>query len=271
VTGDAEAPHVSVLMPVRNGMPFIRAALDSLLAVNTVPFEILVQDAESDDMTVQYLSDLHDPRVGVVSEPDAGQADALNRALLRASGDWILWLNADDVVETSAFVTIARALKTATADVVYGDFALIDRSGGRLRRYFCPSHIDRRSLLTRGVRIFSGSMFIRRRALIDAGSFDPSFNYCMDYELFVRLADRASFKHVPIMLGSLRLHDRSKSISRPWAFLREARRVQRMYGGSAGVSRSSMAVDNARMAVLLAASPLRYSRLWSRIRKTKRL
>lgn len=262
---------ISVLLPVRNGMPFVESAVSTALSCDRIA-EVVVQDAGSDDGTSDLLATLGDERVSVVSEPDCGQADALNRALARASQPWLLWLNADDIIVPDAVARLADGARSTEADVVYGDFDLVRLDGSLIRRYTAPRSVDAEKVYATGTRIFSGSMLVRRDVLSRLGAFDPKLSYCMDYDLLLRLALTSSFAYVPGVVAALRMHPGSKSIVHPWAFLREHRQVQRRYRYHfAAATRARAQFANAHMAVLLATTRLRFSRPYSALRRSKRL
>src|SRR5919106_662562 len=86
---------ISVLTPSRGYGRFIADAIESAKQQVGVTVQHVVQDAGSDDGTLDILWSYGDA-VDWTSEPDSGQSDALNRALGRATGDWIAWLNADE-------------------------------------------------------------------------------------------------------------------------------------------------------------------------------
>src|SRR4051812_29881963 len=91
-------PQISVIMPSFNSGPFLREAMTSVLSGPGPTRELVIQDAQSDDGTREVVDSFNDPRIRLVSEPDNGQADAINRAVNRSRGEWILWLNADDAL-----------------------------------------------------------------------------------------------------------------------------------------------------------------------------
>ena len=86
----------SLAMPTRNMASHIGAAATSILSQADVDVELLVQDACSTDTTSDVLAAIGDERLTIVREPDQGQPDAINRALSRATGEILGWLNADD-------------------------------------------------------------------------------------------------------------------------------------------------------------------------------
>jgi glycosyltransferase involved in cell wall biosynthesis len=263
-------PLLSVLVPVRDGERFIGEALRSVLACDA-DIEVLVQDGCSTDRTADVVASIGDKRVSFVSESDEGQADALNRALQRARGQWILWLNADDLIDPRAVERLLPTLATTSADLVYGDFAIINAEGGLIRQYTCPPSWSQRDLLTRGMRVFSGSIVMRRRFLLDEQGFDEHWQYCMDYELLVRASPRLRAQYAPGVVGSFRLHAKSKSIDSPWRFVREYREIHARYRQVHWWDRMAAAVERGRITVFTLTAPLRYSQIWSRVRRVKAL
>lgn len=260
---------VSVITPSFNAMPFVGDAIRSALANDSV-VEVIVQDGGSTDGTLDVLSAVRDPRLRLISEADTGQAEALNRACTRATGDWLLWLNADDLL-AGASVDVVSHLLDDQHDLVYGDFALIDAHGEQIRRYHSPSSLTERELLVRGTRVFSGSILARRELHAALGGFDESLARCMDYEWLIRASRIARARHAPVVVGLLRVHDAAKSSRDAWQFLREHRAVQRRHLPQPPRVRMAMYANNARMAALIASTPLRYSSLWRRLRPEKNL
>lgn len=251
-------------------MPFIEGAVSTALACQDVA-EIVVQDAKSTDGTTDALARLADERILVVTEPDSGQADALNRALARASQPWLLWLNADDIVIPDAIARLAATTRTTDADVIYGDFCLIRDDGSIMRTQRAPASVDALDLFVSGTSIFSGSMLIKSNVLSHLGGFDEGLSYCMDYDLLLRLALTHSFRYVPGVAAALRMHASSKSFSEPWGFLTEHRRVQRRYRSHFTTGASARAhLGTARMTALLATTRVRYSRPYSALRQKAR-
>ena len=220
MTPASEAPaattvRISVIVPSYNAGPFLREALTSALDKTPPPHEVLVQDGGSTDDTVAILRSFGE-RVSWVSAHDGGQSDALNKALARSSGDVIVWLNADDMILPGAFAAATAAL---TADpglqFVYGDFDIIDGTGGLIRSYRSNEYSWDR-VYSRGCYIFSGSLFIRRKALAELGGYDASLQACMDLDLLLRLRDVGPSAHLGRTIAQFRMHGASKSSTIAW-------------------------------------------------------
>src|SRR5713101_2181320 len=118
----APYPKISVVIPCFNARSTVEETLRSVLSQDAKAYEVIVQDGGSNDGTLEILH-RYGGDISYVSEPDAGQSDALNRAIQRANGDIIGWLNADDIYTPGAFRLVADAfIQYPSADLVYGDF-----------------------------------------------------------------------------------------------------------------------------------------------------
>jgi glycosyltransferase involved in cell wall biosynthesis len=262
-------PDLSIIIPCYNAGSFLREAVESALQGSRV--EVIIQDSLSDGETLQVLQGYEeDPRVIVVREKDFGQADALNRALRRASGGWIGWLNADDLYTDGAVKAVLEAIDTAqTQDcsVLYGDWNLVDRDGKVLRAYRVGAWNWSR-ILRRGCYMFSGATFIRKKDLEEVGGLDSSLHFCMDLDLFLRLGPAIQARKIQMPLGALRIHGRSKTSTRGYEFIGEAFRVRRRHGQ--GVLEQVIAYRAYCIAMIyVIAQPIRFSKPYSRLRPTK--
>jgi|BarGraIncu00421A_1022006.scaffolds.fasta_scaffold27423_1 glycosyltransferase involved in cell wall biosynthesis len=259
----AASPRISVIVPSYNSGAFLRQALVSALDQVPPPYEVIVQDGRSTDGTLEVLRTFGD-RVAWVAAPDKGQTDALNKALARATGDVILWLNADDVILPGAIAAASAAFTTdASLQFAYGDFDIIDSAGTLMRRYQSSEYSWER-VYARGCYIFSGSLFIRRQALAEIGGYDASLLACMDFDLLLRLNAAGRSRHLGRTIGQFRMHDASKSSTIGLVFLREAFRVRRRYARRSPRRWLVALWATARSGLMEATAPLRYSPRWPR-------
>jgi glycosyltransferase involved in cell wall biosynthesis len=223
-------PAVSVLVPSFNSGDYLALALRSALDQEDVELEVLIQDGGSTDGSLAAAAtELADPRVRLRVESDGGQADALNRALDRARGTWIAWLNADDLLEPAGLRTLLDAAPDQ-AEAIFGDFQTIDASGGALKRYTAaPLEVER--LLRHGHYVFSGALLVKRELIDRLGGFRSELNYCMDYDLLLRIASHARAHQVDAVVASYREQPASKTSTASLGFLLEHVRVAREHGG----------------------------------------
>jgi glycosyltransferase involved in cell wall biosynthesis len=220
---------------------------------------VIVQDACSTDTTADVVAALGDPRVRLVSEPDDGQSDALNRAIARARGDWICWLNVDDLLRPGLFAAAASA---GDADVVYGDFEWIDETGVRLRAFAPGGPFTRERLLADGCFVFSGAMLLRRSLFDRFGGLDPRLRLTMDYDFFLRIAPHVRARYVARTLGAFRVHGTSKTSAMSWGVFRETGRVRRRHGGYGPATRRAVLTNQVKQVVDVATLPVRARLRW---------
>jgi glycosyltransferase involved in cell wall biosynthesis len=259
------APTVSVVVPSLNSGRFIGAALDSALAQEGATLEVLIQDGGSTDGTLAAVrARAGDPRLRLASEPDLGQADALNRAIAAARGQWVMWLNADDLLAPGALAALAPAL-AGPHEVVFGDFHLVDERGAVVKRYTSAPALDRRRLLTHGCYVFSGSLAVRRRLYERLGAYDASLSFCMDYEFLLRVAPHVSARHCGRELSLFRHQPDSKTSREALGFFLESAAVRRRYGGFSGRLLLPTARRQAGEDVYLLTRRLWQSRAWRRV------
>lgn len=204
--------EVSVLTPSYGYGRFLGDSIESVIAQERVSTEHLIQDGGSEDETIEVLRSFG-ARIRWESAPDQGQSDALNKALGRASGEWIGWLNADEYYLPLALRTLVEAAEDRQADVVYGDSITVDREGKmlglRASHRFSTTVLDRYGPFPASVAV------LIRRSMLDEAPWDPSLQVIMDWDLYLGLSRKgATFHHVPFPVGAFRVHDEQMS-SRP--------------------------------------------------------
>ena len=103
-------PLVSIILCVRNGLPHVRDAVESVLSLTYKNYELIVQDGASTDGTLEYLRSIQGlSAVAIVSEPDTGIGQGFNRALRRCTGDVVGSVDADNVLRKDALDIVERS------------------------------------------------------------------------------------------------------------------------------------------------------------------
>jgi hypothetical protein len=202
-------PLVSLILCIKNGMPYLPEAIESVAAQNYRHFELIVQDAESTDGSLELFGHLPGiPHADVVSEPDGGIGDAYNRAVRRSRGDVIGSIDSDNLLEPDALDRVVPFLRRRPElAAVYGGSNMLAPDGEVLYPWM-PNEFDLLRLLDcRLVPPFAVSFF--SRAVCGAElRFDETLKTCADFDLWLRLS------HLPIarmdaVLGGTRLSDAS--------------------------------------------------------------
>ena len=202
----------SVITPSYNQGQFIRATIESVLSQEIPDLQYLVRDGGSSDESVAILREYSD-RLTYVSEPDEGTADAINKGLMLCRGEVIGWLNSDDIYYPGALHRVSSLFDLhPDIDIIYGRAHHIDEHGTVIEEYPTEDWSFER-LIDRCI-ISQPAAFFRRRVVEKFGLLDKAHKYCVDYELWIRLARKgAKFLFVPEFFSATRLHDQAKTVA----------------------------------------------------------
>lgn len=197
-------PKISVITIVRNGMPFVEQTIDSVLGQRYSNLEYIVIDGGSTDGTVEIIK-IHESGITKwVSEKDEGIADAFNKGLSFATGDYILFLNSDDALANqNVLADIAETIvDNKFPPLIYGDCDVLDRGSDKIL-YRAVIKFSREGL-RRGQMIPHPSLFTNRRYFENYGSFDARFKIAMDYEWLLRGGLKERIVHIPLLVTKVR-------------------------------------------------------------------
>jgi glycosyltransferase involved in cell wall biosynthesis len=222
-------PLVSIVTPSFNQGRFIRATIESVLSQNYPNVEYMIIDAGSTDETVDIIKSYNNQFLWV-SEPDRGQAHAINKGWSRSSGEILAWLNSDDIYLPGAIAkAVAHFVDCPETGIVYGEGNYIDEYGQFIAPY--PTEPFSSDRLFETCFICQPASFIRRSVLENVGYLDESLHYCMDYDLWIRAARRHQLRYLNEPLANLRLYRGAKSLSaRPKMYKEALEILYRHYG-----------------------------------------
>jgi glycosyltransferase involved in cell wall biosynthesis len=238
----------AIVTPSLNQGRFIERTIRSVLDQAYAPLEYIVCDGGSRDATLPLLEPYRGA-LTIVSEPDSGQAAAVNKGIQRTSGEIIAWLNSDDVYRPGSLQTVARVFADEPeVDVIYGDADLLDENDVVLRPYYTePWNADR---LPNRCFLCQPAVFFRRSVIERFGLLDERLQYCLDYEYWLRLAaGGARFEYLAKQLAGSRLHAEAKTVRQRLAFHHE---INTMLRGRLGYVPEPWLLNNAHSLVELA-------------------
>lgn len=198
------APSISVIVVCKNPGARLNAALTSVWEQRWVEPELVVIDGASTDCTREWLEARRDRIATLVSEPDGGIYDAMNKGVAAAHGTWVLLLGADDrLVGDMVLSEALNWMKKTEAGVAAGEAAYDD---GRL--YKLRAHVNPLA----GNFVRHQSAFYRRSLFEENGGFDVSLAVKADYDFNVRLwKNHVRFKPLPLRIAACGARGRSNS------------------------------------------------------------
>src|ERR1700730_10047943 len=168
----------SIITPSYNQGIFLEDAIQSVLIQNYSDFEHIVLDNCSSDNTLEILKKY--PHIKWVSEPDAGQSDALNKGFKLATGDVIGWLNCDDFYLPGTFNTVSSTLRDPEIAGVYSDLKFCDINKNIIQYY--TSNRPSKILTLFHTYISSEAFFFKRIIIENNIEVKRELHYCMDQE-----------------------------------------------------------------------------------------
>lgn len=218
----AGEPLVSIITPSYNQAAYLEAALLSVLRQEYPHLEYIVIDGGSTDGSLEILQRYGDQLAYWTSEPDQGQADAINKGLRMATGEVVAWLNSDDLYMSGTVREAVQALQThPQAGMVYGDGLMVDASGRLLDKHRYRDY-DVRDLLHWEV-LLQPTTFMRTKVLREVGYLSSQYHYILDHELWIRIAARYPIVHVPSFWAVERTHLQAKTVAQAAVWVEEGR------------------------------------------------
>ena len=182
---------ISIITASYNSVKTLADTMESVLSQTYIDWEYIIVDGGSKDGTVDLIKK-YEPRFGDklkwTSEPDLGIYDAMNKGILRSTGDVVGILNSDDYYTApDVLSTIASALSNKNLDAIYGDIHFINEGEpNKIVRYY-SSRLFKPFWLRFGFMPAHPSFYVRRDIYQKAGLYDTSYKIGSDFEMMVRL------------------------------------------------------------------------------------
>lgn len=202
-------PLVSIVIPSYNQGKYIRETIDSIVAQDYRPIEVLVIDGASTDETLDVLRSYGDrAELHWWSERDEGVVDAVNKGLARVSGDIVAIQSSDDFYAPGAITTAVNAF-TEEVVMVYGDVEYVDAASKITGRTTFPP-FDLVAYVGKRIFIPQASAFFTRAAMTAAGGWRADISYAADAEFYLRIAARGRVAKVDAILARYRYHQEQR-------------------------------------------------------------
>ena len=244
----AGRPLITVITVVYNGAGQIENTIQSFLQQDRSDCEYVVIDGGSKDGTQEILRK-HAASIDVcVSEPDQGIYDAMNKALRRARGEWVYYLNCgDSFASPDVLRSVSSMLRQTERSIVAGS-VLVNRPGEPEARFPLPITQESSARQLFHAHLCHQALFVRRSAYCQQGGFDPSYRLFADFDICLKIiSETGGFERVGLDIAyfdlsgattdprnSLRLYQESERI---FSTVREGRsRMSYIWGAARAVA-----------------------------------
>ena len=206
-------PKISIVTPSFNQGDYIEKTIRSVLLQGYPNLEYIIIDGGSTDQTVDIIKKYEKWIDFWVSEKDRGQSHAINKGVARTSGELLGWLNSDDYYLPGALFKFAISyLEDTSVGAIYGQGHIVDESGAIV---YTPKlvTVTRENLFSWcfGNNFMQPSCLVTRKAWEESGPIDESLNFAMDLQLWIRIADKFTFKRIADVLSISLSHPLAKT------------------------------------------------------------
>jgi len=213
----ASPPVVSVVIPAYNVAPYISETLRSVFAQTFAGYEVIVVNdgsPDTEDLERELAPCLN--RIVYLKQENQGAGAARNAGIMAARGDFIAFLDADDLWLPDYLSEQLSFIRSNDYDLVYADALLFGQSplAGRSFMQIAPSngHVSFQSLISGQCNVITSGVVARKRLILEVGMFDEQLRNSQDFELWVRLVRhgaRASYQRKVLL--RYRYHENSLS------------------------------------------------------------
>lgn len=204
---------ISIITPSYNQGRFLEKTIRSVLLQGYPNLEYIIIDGGSTDNSVEIIKKYEPWLTYWVSEPDRGQANAINKGFAKATGEIFAWLNSDDIYLPDALRLVAETFdKKQEAGAVVGIGHKVDEADSIVYTPPQRSELDFPSLLDwRRSHFMQPSCFFTRQAWQTCGPLNEGLNYCLDVDLWLKMSQKFEFKKLDAVLSHATAHPAAKT------------------------------------------------------------
>jgi glycosyltransferase involved in cell wall biosynthesis len=214
-------PRVTIVTPSYNQAAFLEQTIQSVLDQKYPNLEYFIVDGGSTDGSQEIIKRFADRIDWWVSEKDMGQAEAINKGIARSTGEFVAWINSDDLYQPGAILSAVKAFQNnPEVCLAFGNVLSIDARGipFNLMTY---GNYGLKELMFFNI-IGQPGVFLRRTDLLKAGMLDLSYRFLLDHHLWLRITQHGKTLYIPETWASARMHPKAKNVALGRGFGQEA-------------------------------------------------
>lgn len=217
-------PAICIVTPSFNQAAYIEQTIDSVLSQSYPNLQYIIIDGGSTDGSVEIIKKYSKHIHYWVSEPDAGQTDAINKGLARATGDVFNWLNSDDYLEAGALKIIGEAFEDPNLNVLIGRSRVFSGNKTLFETRGADIYPGNLAKTMGRARIDQPETYFRKSCIDALAPLNNNLHYLMDRDLWFRYLYQYGLegvRRVDRILVNFRLHDASKTVAQQAGFNQE--------------------------------------------------
>lgn len=231
----SDKPSISIVTPTYNQGQYIEETIQSVLDQNYSNLEYIIIDGGSTDNTVDIIKKYEKHLKYWISEPDKGQANAINKGLQHCTGDVFNWLNSDDYLAPGALKEISNAFENPKIDAVAGQTIYFENNEFQQPEQLANLSAKKLIRWDKGVSFIQPGLWMKKDWLEKCGGLDEQFHYAFDWDLVIRylhLFPNVNYIQQPLVY--FRLHEESKTVSSLEKFHLEEYKILEKVGNDPG-------------------------------------
>jgi len=228
-------PKLTIITPSYNQADFLERTILSVLNQNYPNLEYIIIDGGSTDNSAEIIKKYEKFLSYWVSEKDRGQVHAINKALEKATGEYIGFQNSDDVYFQGTFTRFGEEALKNRSDILYGDLFMIS-ADDEVTEILKTTSYNINCQVLEGMQIHNQSLFFKRSLVEKYGMFDESYRFAFDYEFITRYTshETTSVRKVDGLAGALRVHADAKSSNIADVGKEEHEKIHKLYISTIG-------------------------------------
>lgn len=208
---DESLPRISIVTPSFNQARYVGRAVRSVMLQDYPDLEYMIFDGGSTDGTLDVVAPYIDRLAHFHTGPDKGQSDAIASGFDCSTGQIMGWLNSDDMLAPRALHFVAEYFAGhPEIDALYSHRCIVDENDRVVSYWILPDH--RNYLMRRWDMIPQETCFWRRELFEKCGNLNRSYQFALDYDLFIRFMSEGRFARVNRFLGAFRKHKQAKTL-----------------------------------------------------------